>query len=53
MMARANTTMHLYLHYLCKINDWIGNKTLQSGGVTLCNTCVSSSDVLFYVEKQT
>jgi len=51
MIARAKT-MRLYLHYLGKISDWIGNKTLQNGGVTLCNTCVCSSNVLFYVKKQ-
>jgi len=51
MMARAKTTVRLYLHYIGKINDWIGNKTLQNGGVTHCNMCVISSNVLFYNKK--
>jgi hypothetical protein len=52
MMARANTAMRRYLHYLGKINDWISNKTLQNRGGTLCHMCVRSSNVQFYVKSQ-
>jgi len=51
--ARANTVMRRYLHFLGKINDWIGNKTLQNSGVTPCNMRVSSSNVLFCVKERT
>jgi len=35
MMVRAHTAMRHYLHYLGKINERVGNKTLYKSGVTL------------------